>query len=96
MIQQGIGQEVVNVLKLLTHDKESESYEAYIDKICTNPDAMMVKLSNLTDNLDQGTLDVITDRDKERFVIYSNAQCKIMATLATDYPELFKKALTHY
>lgn len=80
----------------MTHDKENTSYEAYIDKICTNPDAMMVKLSDLADNLDQETLDVITDRDKERFVTYSNAQCKIMATLATDYPELFKKVLTHY
>lgn len=96
LIQQGIGQEVVNVLKLLTHDKENTSYEAYIDKICTNPDAMLVKLSDLADNLDQGTLDVITDRDKERFVTYSNAQCKIMAALATDYPELFKKVLTYY
>lgn len=96
LIQQGIGQEVVNVLKLLAHDKDNDSYEAYIDKICTNPDAMMVKLSDLADNLDQGTLDVITDRDKERFVTYSNAQCKIMATLATDYPELFKKVLTYY
>lgn len=94
LIQQGIGQEVVNVLKLLTHDKENVSYESYIDKICTNPDAMLVKLSDLADNLDQGTLDVITDRDKERFVTYSNAQCKIMATLATDYQELFKKILT--
>ena len=69
LIQQGIGQDVVNVLKLLTHDKDNVSYESYIDKICTNPDAMLVKLSDLADNLDQGTLDVITERDKGAFFV---------------------------
>lgn len=96
LIKQGIGQEVVVILRLLARDKENITYEDYIDKICTNPDAMVVKLSDLADNLDQGTLDVITERDKERFITYSNAQCKIMATLATDYPELFKDIMTHY
>lgn len=95
LIQRGISQEVVDILKLLTHDKV-DTYEAYIDKICTNPDAMVVKLSDLADNLDQGTLEIITERDKKRFITYSNAQCKILATLATDYPELFKDIMTHY
>ena len=83
LIQRGISQEI-------------DTYEAYIDKICTNPDAMVVKLSDLADNLDQGTLEIITERDKKRFITYSNAQCKILATLATDYPELFKDIMTHY
>lgn len=96
LIEQGIGHDVVAILRLLTRDKENITYEDYIDKICTNPDAMLVKLSDLADNLDQGTLDIITERDKERFITYSNAQCKILATLATDYPELFKDIMTHY
>lgn len=94
LIQQGIGVEVINVLNLLTHDKEHDSYEAYIDKICTNPDAMVVKLSDLEDNLDQGTLNEITDRDCERFVTYQQARVKILATLAQHYPELFKEIMT--
>ena len=66
----------------------------FIDKICTNPDAMVVKLSDLEDNLDQGTLKEITDRDCERFVTYQQARVKILATLAQHYPELFKEIMT--
>lgn len=51
---------------------------------------MVVKLSDLTDNLDQGTLPVITERDRERFIVYENARIKIMSTLASDHPEVFK------
>ena len=54
---------------------------------------MLVKLSDLTDNLDQGTLSVITDRDRERFIVYENARTKIMSTLARDYPETFKEIM---
>lgn len=87
--EKGISQEVLNVLALLTHNCE-DSYDEYINKVCTNLDAMVVKLSDLTDNLDQGTLPVITERDRERFIVYENARIKIMATLASDYPEVFK------
>ena len=87
--EKGISQEVLNVLALLTHNRE-DSYDEYINKVCTNLDAMVVKLSDLTDNLDQGTLPVITERDRERFIVYENARIKIMATLASDYPEVFK------
>lgn len=87
--EKGISQEVLNVLALLTHNRE-DSYDEYINKVCTNLDAMVVKLSDLTDNLDQGTLPVITERDRERFIVYENARIKIMATLASDHPEVFK------
>lgn len=87
--EKGISQEVLNVLALLTHNRE-DSYDEYINKVCTNLDAMVVKLSDLTDNLDQGTLPVITERDRERFIVYENARIKIMSTLASDYPEVFK------
>lgn len=73
--EKGISQEVLNVLALLTHNRE-DSYDEYINKVCTN--------------LDQGTLPVITERDRERFIVYENARIKIMATLASDYPEVFK------
>lgn len=87
--EKGISQEVLNVLALLTHNRD-DSYEEYIDRVCTNLDAMVVKLSDLTDNLDQGTLPVITERDRERFIVYENARIKIMSTLASDHPEVFK------
>ena len=51
---------------------------------------MMIKLADLTDNLDQGTLPVISDKDRERFVTYEQAKLTIMTNLAQKYPEIFK------
>lgn len=89
----GVSEEVLKILSYLTHDKDAISYDVYIDKICENVDAMLVKLSDLTDNLDQGTLPVITDRDRERFVTYERAKVKIMETLLTVEPEIFKSIM---
>lgn len=91
--EKGIDDDVLNILSFLTHDKEKTTYSDYIDNICNNVDAMLVKLSDLIDNLDQGTLSVITDRDRERFIVYENARTKIMSTLARDYPETFKEIM---
>lgn len=91
--EKGISKEVIDVLQYLTHDKETITYNDYIDNICNNVDAMLVKLSDLVDNLDQGTLPTISDKDRERFIIYENARLKIMSKLASDYPEIFKNIL---
>ena len=56
---------------------------------------MLIKLSDLTDNLDQGTLDTITDRDCERFLTYETARSTIMSTLAQDYPDIFQYIMNH-
>lgn len=91
--EKGISEEVLKILSCLTHDKDNVSYDDYIDRICENVDAMLVKLSDLTDNLDQGTLPVITDRDRQRFVTYERAKVKIMETLLTVEPDLFKSIM---
>ena len=93
LLEKGISKEVLDVLAYLTHDKESVSYNDYIENICNNVDAMLVKLSDLADNLDQGTLPTITEKDRERFIVYENARLKIMGKLASDYPEIFKSIL---
>ena len=91
--QQGIDESVLTILDFLTHDKERTSYEDYIDRICQNVDAMMVKLADLTDNLDQGTLPVLTERDIEKFKVYKTAQQTIMETLAKEHPNIFQEIL---
>ena len=88
--EKGISEDVLDILTYLTHDKERVSYGDYIENICTNLDAMLVKLADLTDNLDQGTLPVISEKDRERFVTYEQAKLAIMTKLAQDYPEIFK------
>lgn len=92
--QQGICREVLDVLAFLTHDKEHVSYQDYIANICHNVDAMLVKLSDLTDNLDQGTLETITERDCERFLVYETARSTIMSTLAQHYPDIFRHIMS--
>lgn len=91
--EKGISEEVLKILSYLTHDKDNVSYDDYIDRICENVDAMLVKLSDLTDNLDQGTLPVITDQDRKRFVTYERSKVKIMETLLTVEPDLFKSIM---
>lgn len=91
--EKGISEEVLKILSYLTNDKDNVSYDDYIDRICENVDAMLVKLSDLTDNLDQVTLPVITDRDRERFVTYERAKVTIMETLLTVEPDLFKSIM---
>ena len=87
--EKGISEDVLEILSYLTHDKENVSYKDYNDKICTNLDDMLVKLDDMTDNIDQGTLPVISDKDRERFVTYEQAKLKIMSILALEYPEIF-------
>lgn len=65
LAQKGINKSVLDVLDYLTHDEAKVSYEAYIEHICTNIDAMLVKLSDLHDNLDETTIPNITERDRE-------------------------------
>lgn len=52
-------------LRLITHDK-SEPYESYIKKIMTNPIASLVKLFDLSDNLNPFGLMHLTDEAAER------------------------------
>ena len=93
LIEKGISPEIVHVLEYLTHDKGKISYDDYINHICENPDAILVKLADLSDNLDQGTLPNITERDRQRFLTYEKAKLTIMSKLASDYPDIFSDVL---
>lgn len=46
--------EVLEAVRLLTHDKKEMDYQAYIDRLCTsgNATAIRVKLADQRDNLD--------------------------------------------
>lgn len=90
--QQGMDETVLGILQFLTHDPET-SYEDYIQNICQSVDAMLVKLADLADNLDQGTLPVLTEKDRERFTVYKKAQLTIMETLAQQHTEIFQDIL---
>lgn len=65
IINEGFSTEVVNALKLLTHDK-NEDYYTYIKRISANPVARDVKIGDLTHNSDLTRLSEINVEDKER------------------------------
>lgn len=72
LIQMGYPQEVIEVLKLLTHEKEIP-YMDYIKKLSTNPIAKKVKIADLMHNSDNTRLSVIDDYAKKRCQKYKEA-----------------------
>ncbi len=68
----GFGQDVVDALALMTHDK-SVPYLEYVAKIKDNPIARTVKLADLAHNSDPTRLDAIDEKAKERLAKYKKA-----------------------
>ena len=68
----GFNQNVLDALRLLTHDP-SIPYMEYIRKIKDNPLAKKVKIADLTHNSDTSRLDVVDDKVLERVKKYKEA-----------------------
>lgn len=82
----GLGQDVVEALTLMTHDK-NVPYLDYVAKIKDNPVARAVKLADLAHNSDPTRLDVIDEKAKERLDKYQKA---IAILKSNDCPNKFK------
>ena len=65
-------QEVLDVLRLLTHDK-AVPYMDYVRKIRTNPTAKKVKIADLMHNSDLTRLDIVDEAAKRRTQKYQEA-----------------------
>lgn len=72
LLEKGIPVEVIEALKLLTHDK-SEPYMDYVRKIKSNPIAREVKLADLKHNSDLSRIDTVTEKDIKRVEKYKEA-----------------------
>ncbi|MBR4110892.1 MAG: GTP pyrophosphokinase [Clostridia bacterium] len=72
LIEAGFPDEVVEALKLMTHDK-SVPYMEYVRKIKNNPIAKAVKLADLRHNSDLTRLDHVTEKDLIRKKKYEQA-----------------------
>lgn len=65
---------VLEALALLTHEKETEEYAAYIERLQGNPLARQVKLADLKHNMDLRRLPLpLTERDWQRLQEYRHA-----------------------
>ena len=65
-------QEVIDLLKILTHDKKID-YIEYIKKVKTNPIATKIKIADLKHNSDITRLENITPTDLKRIEKYKKA-----------------------
>lgn len=72
LLSAGISAQVVDALRLLTHDK-SVPYLDYIRALKRNPLARMVKLADLRHNSDLSRLPKVTSADEERLAKYQKA-----------------------
>lgn len=63
---------VIELLKLLTHDKETD-YMEYIKKIKENEKAKKIKIADILHNADETRLDKITEKDIQRREKYKKA-----------------------
>ena len=64
--------EVIEVLKLLTHDKNTD-YMEYIMKLKKNPIAKKIKIADIKHNLDETRLEKVTSKDIARRNKYKKA-----------------------
>lgn len=69
--------EIINVLKLLTHD-DDEDYFEYVKRIKTNPAAKKIKLADIEHNSDQNRLEGCegVTEEKKKWWQYKYARAK--------------------
>jgi (p)ppGpp synthase/HD superfamily hydrolase len=72
----GLTVEEQAALRLLTHG-DDEDYDAYVDRLASNPLARAVKISDLRDNLDVTRLEQVTERDAKRITKYLRSLRKL-------------------
>lgn len=68
----GFSERVCSALRLMTKEK-GMSYEDYIERICTNYDAVLVKMADLIDNSNIQRLKGLEQKDFERMQKYHRA-----------------------
>ncbi len=73
LLGKGFPAHIVDALRCVTKLSEDEPYDAFIDRVKTNPLAKAVKINDLTDNMDLKRLPELTDKDVIRLSKYLKA-----------------------
>jgi hypothetical protein len=74
----GVPEVVILALSLLTHDKETTSYEDYVRQLKSDPLARKVKLADLRHNMDVRRLHSVGAKEAERLEKYRRAWAFLM------------------
>lgn len=70
---EGFTTEIIEALKCVTKLSEDEPYDAFIERVKTNPLAVAVKIKDLADNMDIRRLNELTEKDFKRLQKYHRA-----------------------
>ena len=73
LLAEGFPAHIVDALRCGTKLHDDEPYEAFIERVKSNPLAVAVKINDLTDNMDIRRLADITDKDAIRLRKYLKA-----------------------
>ena len=77
---EGFSALIIETLRCLTKQPDSEPYDKYIARIKHNPLAVAVKLNDLTDNMDIRRLPYLSDKDVKRLKKYLKAYKQLTGT----------------
>ena len=70
---EGFTTEIIEAVKCVTKQWEDEPYDAFIERVKTNPLAVAVKINDIADNMDIRRLKELTDKDLKRLQKYHKA-----------------------
>ena len=70
---EGFSAQVIEALRCVTKQSETEPYDKFIARIKHNPLAVVVKLNDLTDNMDIRRLPYLSDKDLSVLKLHSFA-----------------------
>ena len=73
LLAEGFPAHIVDALRCVTKLHDDEPYEAFIERVKSNPLAVAVKINDLTDNMDIRRLADNTDKDAIRLRKYLKA-----------------------
>lgn len=82
LIEKGLAPHLVEALRCVTKQSDNEDYDHFIDRIIPNRLACLVKLNDLTDNMDLRRVPQLTEKDIPRFNKYLRAYNKIAAVIS--------------
>lgn len=76
--KEGFSEEIISALKCLTKKDDNENYEDFINRILVNKLTILVKMNDLTDNMDIKRLDKLTEKNLVRLNKYLKAYKKLI------------------
>ncbi len=85
--REGFSKTVIDALTCVTKISEDEDYEEFTNRIAKNRLAVIVKINDLSDNMDVRRFDVIREKDIQRLNKYLRAYRRLTQNLSenTDY-----------